>query len=93
LLRARCARNGAKFTRLWMGDLSEYGGDHSRADAALCVLLAVYTRGDAERMDRLFRASALYRPKWDRPSGGSTYGRRTIAAALAVAGVRQQAAG
>ncbi len=28
LLRARCARNGEKFTKLWLGDLSEYGGDH-----------------------------------------------------------------
>ena len=85
LLRARCARNGEKFTRLWIGDLSDYQGDHSRADAALCALLAFYTKGDSERMDRLFRASELCRAKWDRPTGGSTYGRLTIAAALAYA--------
>ncbi len=80
--RAQQARNGAKFERLWTGDLSDYGGDHSRADAALCSLLAYYTNGDAARIDRLFRSSGLYRPKWDRPTAGSTYGWITIQAAL-----------
>lgn len=56
------ARNGAKFRRLWAGDLSDYNGDHSRADQALCCLLAFYSR-DEEQIERLFRASGLYRDK------------------------------
>jgi putative DNA primase/helicase len=78
--RAQRAKNGAKFQRLWAGDTSDYDGDHSRADAALCSLLAYYTNGDPARIDRLFRASGLYRQKWDRPTAGSTYGLITIQA-------------
>ena len=66
LQHARSARNRAKFCTLFDdGDLSSYGGDHSRADLALCRLIAFYTQ-DAEQVDRLFRRSALYRGKWDR---------------------------
>lgn len=63
---ARAAKNGPAFDRLWRGDTSDYGGDDSRADAALCAHLAFYTGGDDARMDRMFRASGLYRDKWDR---------------------------
>jgi putative DNA primase/helicase len=76
--RTRQAGSGAKFQKLWDGDTSEYDGDHSRADAALCSLLAYYTNGDQARIDRLFRSSGLYRKKWDRPTAGSTYGSITI---------------
>jgi primase-polymerase (primpol)-like protein len=78
ILRAQRARNGAKFQRLWVGDTSDYDDDHSRADAALCSLLAYYTNDEEARIDRLFRRSGLYRQKWDRPTAGSTYGSRTI---------------
>jgi putative DNA primase/helicase len=60
------AKNGLKFSRLWRGNTSEYGGDESRADLALCSLLAFWTDGDTERMDRLFRRSGLMRDKWNR---------------------------
>lgn len=80
--RGRRARNGTKFQKLWNGNPSEYDGDHSRADAALCSFLAYYTNGDPTRIDRLFRSSGLYRRKWDRPTAGSTYGSITIHAAL-----------
>lgn len=40
--------------------------DHSSADAALCSHLAFWTGKHTERMDRLFRQSALMRPKWSR---------------------------
>jgi putative DNA primase/helicase len=60
------AKNGLKFSRLWRGNTSEYAGDESRADLALCSLLAFWTDGDTERMDRLFRRSALMRDKWNR---------------------------
>jgi hypothetical protein len=79
LTRARHAKNGAKFSALYdHGDLTPYGGDHSRADAALCAWLNFWADNDKDTVDKLFRASALYRPKWDEPRGSSTYGERTI---------------
>ena len=82
--RAQCARNGERFRRLWAGDASDYGNDRSRADAALCCMLAFWTGGDAERMDGLFRRSGLMRDKWDRRTGEVTYGELTTRAALAL---------
>jgi putative DNA primase/helicase len=76
--RAFHAKSGARFRKLWSGDTSDYDGDHSRADAALCRMLSFWTSGDRERMDRLFRKSALMREKWDRRTGQETYGARTI---------------
>jgi putative DNA primase/helicase len=78
LARARAARNGAKFERLWSGDISEYDGDDSRADEALCSLLAFWTQ-DTDQLDRLFRQSGLYREKWERRAD---YRNRTIDKAL-----------
>jgi putative DNA primase/helicase len=60
------AKNGEKFSRLWRGDTSDYGSDESRADLALCSLLAFWTDGDPNRMDHLFRQSGLMREKWNR---------------------------
>jgi hypothetical protein len=76
------AKNGDKFKRLWDGDTSGHGGDDSRADLALCMMLAFWCRRDAEQMDRIFRRSGLMRDKWDEPRGESTYGRDTIARAV-----------
>jgi primase-polymerase (primpol)-like protein len=45
---------------------------------ALCGILAFYTGNDADRMDRLFRQSELYREKWERPD----YRERTIQRAI-----------
>jgi hypothetical protein len=44
--------------------------------------LAFWAGGDAGRIDRLFRQSGLYRPKWDERRGQETYGQHTIATAL-----------
>jgi hypothetical protein len=83
LAKARSARNGEKFRALFEeGDLLAYGGDDSAADLALCNLLAFWSGGDRERMDRLFRRSALMRTKWDERRGSSTYGDLTIEKAL-----------
>jgi putative DNA primase/helicase len=77
------AKNGEKFARLWMGDTSDYDDDDSRADLALCRMLAFWTQ-DPEQIDRLFRQSGLMRWKWDRPyANGQTYGERTIEKVLA----------
>jgi hypothetical protein len=75
--KAKNAKNGAKFSRLWDGDMSGYDS-HSEADLALCGLLAFYTGNDHGRIDRLFRRSGLTRDKWDRDD----YRQRTIDKAL-----------
>jgi putative DNA primase/helicase len=80
--RAKYANNGERFSRLWAGDASDYGNDHSRADIALCRMLAFWTGGDSGRIDRLFRQSGLKREKWDRRTGCETYGVLTIKAIL-----------
>jgi putative DNA primase/helicase len=84
--RAMAARNGEDFRRLWEGDFSRYQSQ-SEADFALCRMLSFWTASDTQRIDRLFRQSGLYRPKWDEPhfSDGSTYGQMTIERAVASA--------
>jgi hypothetical protein len=61
---ARKAKNGRKFERLWAGDTSDYAGDDSGADPALCRLLGFYTGPDPGVIDRLFQQSELMRHKW-----------------------------
>ncbi len=85
LTRARLARNGAKFSRLWAGDISGYPSP-SEADLALCRELAFWTGSDAVIIDRLFRQSGLMRAKWDTRHGAQTYGAMTLAKALAACG-------
>ena len=85
LEKARTAKNGQRFRALFdRGELAMFGQDHSRADLALCSLLAFWCGPDVLRIDRLFRRSALFREKWDEPhrSSGETYGQMTIARAL-----------
>ncbi len=79
LERARGAKNGAKFRALFdAGDCAGYPSQ-SEAELALCMLLAFWTHRDGARIDRLFRRSALFRPKWDAGAGaGQTYGQRTV---------------
>lgn len=75
------SRAGARIRALFEGDTSAYDHDASRADLALVAHLGYWTNYDRERMDRLFRMSALYRPeKWDRrhAADGRTYGQLTI---------------
>lgn len=80
LEKARKARNGQKFVSLFDdGDTSGHGGDDSAADQALCNMLAFWCGKDPEKIDRLFRKSALCRDKWlDRED----YRQRTINKAL-----------
>jgi archaellum biogenesis ATPase FlaH len=81
LQRARNAKNGDRFWRLWEGDWSDYPSQ-SEADQALCNQLAFWTGKDPQRMDSLFRQSGLMRKKWDRKQSGSTYGGITIQNAI-----------
>jgi len=64
---------------LWDGDMSAYADDHSNADLALCSKLAFWFGRDPMRIDRVFRGSALFRPKWLRDD----YRNRTIDKAIA----------
>jgi putative DNA primase/helicase len=82
---AKSANNGYQFTQLWRGNWKDYYPSHSEGDMGFCDMLAFWFSGDPERMDRVFRASGLMRPKWDdvRYSDGSTYGERTIEKAIA----------
>lgn len=83
LAKARSAKNGRKFMRLfYCGDVSAYGRDDSAADLALCALLAYWCGPDPERIDRLFRESALMRDKWDSRRRDTTYGAITVATSL-----------
>lgn len=75
---------GNKIRSLYMdGNKVEYGGDDSAADLALCNYLAFLTGRDPVRIDRMFRASALYRHKWDEQRGELTYGQMTVQKAIA----------
>jgi hypothetical protein len=64
------------------GDTSSYGGDDSAADLSLCNHLAFWTGKNKVQMDRIFRQSKLYRPKWDEKRGRQTYGEMTIEKAI-----------
>jgi len=77
------SKQGDRFQKLLAGDTSNYGGDDSGADIALCNCLAFWTAKNSEQMDRIFRQSGLYRLKWDERHGEFTYGQMTIKKAIA----------
>jgi len=56
------AEKGGKFDRLWNGDLSDYGDDHSDADDGFVHKLYPYTQ-DEEQIKRIHAMSGLSRDK------------------------------
>ncbi|MBA2367350.1 MAG: AAA family ATPase, partial [Actinobacteria bacterium] len=75
---ARKSKHGDEFSALFdRGDRSGYDSG-SEADLALCTRLAFWTAGDPERIDKLFRQSALVGEKW----GRDDYRDRTIEVAI-----------
>lgn len=82
---ANRARNRDKFQSLWNGSTNLYASNHSQADLALCRILAFWCGPRPQQIDRLYRQSKLYRPKWDEShfANGSTYGEVTILKAIA----------
>lgn len=78
---ARGAANGGSFAQLHdAGDWKGAGfNSQSEADLALCRMYAFWTGCDKDRMDRLFRRSALYREKWNR----ADYRNKTLDKAVA----------
>jgi hypothetical protein len=67
-----------RLKKLMAGDMSDHGDDHSKADFALCCLLAKKHDCNAFKIDETFRESGLYREKWER----SDYRERTITMAI-----------
>jgi RecA-family ATPase len=66
-----------KYKAIFDGDLSLHKNDHSAADMALIGYF--YKQGLSPReADLAFRASKLYREKWDEFRGKKTYGELTI---------------
>jgi len=57
----RAAKNGAKFSKLFDGDYSDYESQ-SEADLALVSLIAFWT-DDVDQIDSIFRMSGLIRAK------------------------------
>lgn len=87
------SKNGERFRNLYVDGVGDYwlsdangktNFDQSAADLALLDDLAYYTAKDPQQMDRLFRKSALMRPKWDKKhySNGMTYGEHSIQVAI-----------
>jgi primase-polymerase (primpol)-like protein len=69
----------------WAGHTGPRGESfpsQSEADYWLMRQLAWLTGGDAERMNRLFRASALMRDKYNQRRGAQTYGAILLGAAI-----------
>jgi primase-polymerase (primpol)-like protein len=66
LIKAACDSRDTAFKRLWHGDTSAYGNDHSRADFALYGKLWYWTDYDRGRTEALFEQSRLMRAKFNR---------------------------
>ena len=74
--------NDEVLTRLWRGNTQDYPSA-SEAELAFCSKLVGWGAG-RERIDRMYRASRLFRPKWDEVhyGDGQTYGQHTLDVAL-----------
>lgn len=77
------SRNGDKIKTLYEGNHSDYPSQ-SEADLALCSHLAFWFNNDASAIDQSFRASGLFRPKWDKKhyANGQTYGQSVVEKAI-----------
>jgi putative DNA primase/helicase len=72
--------NSESAKALFNGDDSAYRNDKSAADLAFCCFARQALGSDADVIDRAYRVSSRYRPKWDRlhSADGRTYGTMTI---------------
>ncbi|HRH55418.1 MAG TPA: AAA family ATPase [Candidatus Paceibacterota bacterium] len=76
------SKNGAKIKALYEGDISEYEGDDSRADSALCAHLAFWLGADFARVEAAWLESPL--GSRDKTQDRPDYRKRTIDNALAL---------
>ncbi|HSH52083.1 MAG TPA: phage/plasmid primase, P4 family [Bacteroidales bacterium] len=79
---ARNSKNGMRFKLFMGGGWEQFYTSQSEADMAFANDLAFWTNRDYEKMDSIFRESSLYRDKWDRKTGDSTYGQLTLNKAI-----------
>ena len=70
------SKQAHKFNELYEGNTNSYPSP-SNADFAFVRLLVFWTQ-DKNQIDSIFRTSGLYRDKWDKKIGDSTYGEITI---------------
>lgn len=80
--RAKKSKNGELFTLLYDGKWENIYSSQSSADQAFCNILAFWTQKDKEQMNRIFVSSGLFRDKWERKTGNSTYGEITLTKAI-----------
>lgn len=78
----RKSKQGDKFESLYMGQIEPYHSA-SNADYALARLLGFWTQ-DKEQIKSIMRSSGLYRDKYERPLGDSTYLDVTVDHALSM---------
>lgn len=77
------SKQGPAFHSLYdLGDMSAYGDDHSRADAALLAMLAFWTGKNAEQMERIFLSSKLAEDLDRKVHHENDYLNRSIKAAI-----------
>lgn len=76
--KARESKTGSLFSMLYSGQWQGLFPSQSEADLSFCNQLAFWTGKNEEQMNRIFRSSGLYRPKWDSRRGDQTYGTMTI---------------
>lgn len=68
------SRNGHRFKLFMDGGWETLYPSQSEADLAFANDLSFWTAGDFEKMDEIFRMSAMMRDKYDRKTGKTTYG-------------------
>lgn len=78
IAKAKSSKNGNLFSNLYYGQWEGLYTDQSCADAAFCTLLAFWCNKNEAQIDRIFRTSKLYRPKWDEYRGAELYSKITI---------------
>lgn len=84
LEKAKASEDGEAFTALYEGKWQDNYQSQSEADMSFCRKLAFWSGKSKEQMDRIFRASGLYRRKWDEKhhADGATYGEETLNKAI-----------
>lgn len=82
ITKAQESNNGNLFSILYYGQWEGVYDSQSQADLSFCSLLAFWCSKNEEQMDRIFRTSKLYRPKWDEKRGLTTYGQMTLEKAI-----------
>lgn len=84
LEKAKDSEDGEAFSALYEGRWQENYQSQSEADMSFCRKLAFWSGKKKEQMDRIFRASGLFRNKWNEKhhADGATYGEETLNKAI-----------